>query len=114
MEINATAVIDSLICEFDEIEQFQQVRDGKHLYIDLLAETDPRRIASKKADAAESRLSLASDILDISAAALYGTVLAARRWYNRTNWQKCLPYNDAEKLLNCMAAQYPTGSRRFH
>ena len=111
MKINATKVIDSLIPEFDEIEQFHHIRNGEHLYLGSSNRNDPREIAYEKYHAAEQRLNLASDILDITGRALYGAVLAARRWYNRTGWQKCLPVDDAERLLNCMAEQYPPRDR---
>ena len=111
MKINATAVIDNLIHEFNDIEKFHHVRNGKYLYLDSLEEKDPRKIAYEKSDAAQKRLNLTSDVLDMTTSALYGAVLAARRWYKRTDWQKCLSEDDAERLLSCMMIQYPKYKR---
>ena len=109
MKINATAVIDTLICEFDEIEKFQRMRKGERLWWTTIKENDPIKSAWIQADIAEKKLNLASDILGITISALYGMVLTARRWYNRTNWQKCLRDDDAERLSNYMMAQHPKG-----
>jgi len=60
---------------------------------------------------AERAFNLANDLMGISMAALYGAVLAARRWYTKTEWQRCLPEDDANRLLSCMVEQYPNGRR---
>ncbi len=52
--------------------------------------------------------------MDVSPSALYGTVLTARRWYERTGWQKCLPDSDADRLMACMVRQHPIGKSENH
>ena len=112
MKINATAVVDNLAHEFNVIEQFHHLRNGRHLYIASLKKDDPLKIAYEEYNTAERNLNLASYVLDVSITALYRAVLAARRWYTRTDWQKCLPEDDAERLLSCMVTQYPSGTRK--
>ena len=94
---------------FDEIEDYDKNYHKKPglFLLDSAPKDDPRRIAYRNREKAESRLTFASYMLDISGYALYAAILTARRWYKRTNWQKCLPDDVAERLMACMTKQYP-------
>ena len=110
MEINATTIIDELMYAFDDIGNYHKQYSNKKLgvfYIDdSITANNPRLTALQRMEKSEIRLNTACWILRISYKALYATLLTARRWYNKTKWEKCLPDNDAERLLEYMVKQH--------
>ena len=102
-KLSASNIIDSLMPYVDDIEVCHQtIPKGSFIYQD----TPEERLCNKKRES-ERAFSFANDLLGISTAALYATVLTARRWYIRTRWERCLPYADADRLLLNMIEQYP-------
>lgn len=105
LNISANGIIDSLIPYVDDMQECRyKVPRGSYIY-----EGSPYKPYTDRAHRAEQVFMLAVDLLNVSPAALYGAVLVARRWYNKTAWQKCLPEEAAGKLLSCMVEQYPQG-----
>lgn len=109
LQLSANSIIDSLIPFVDDMEErYINVPRGV-----LIRDDGPYKPYIDKEWLARRAFNLANDLLvGISLPALYGTVLAARRWYNRTNWQKSLPEGEALRLLNCMVEQNPDGRCR--
>ena len=105
MKIDANALIDTLVYEFNDIET--RYRDiPKDAYIH---EGSEYKKLVEKCWAAESRLNLVSEIMGVSWNCLYDIVLTGRRWYTKTNWQKVLPMADAERLVDCMIRHHSRG-----
>jgi hypothetical protein len=103
MTLNANAIIDTLMPHLDDMENmYINVPRGSYI-----SENSPYKPHVDRYREAERAFNLTNDLTGISMAALYGAVLAARRWYLKTDWQKCLPENDADRLLSCMMEQYP-------
>ena len=103
LEINANTVIDTLMDNINSIEEFhQEVPKGTYI-----SNGSAEHHHWKNSTKAEQGIRAAGEILGISEQALYGAVLAARRWYTRTEWERCLPEDDAARLLACMIEQYP-------
>lgn len=95
--VKANPIIDSLMPFLDDIqERYEHVPEGSYL-----CHVTPFNEIVNNAKVAERAFALASDILSIPESALYAAVLAARRWYYKTDWQKCLPEEDAQRLLAC-------------
>lgn len=106
-EIRANSVIDSLMPYMDDTQEFyQNVPRGSYI-----SESSPYLPFVEKWRRAEQAINLANDLTGISITALYATVLTARRWYNKTGWQRCLSEDTAQRLLRCMAEQYPQTGR---
>ena len=103
LEIKASPIIDTLMDNMESIEVFHR-NVPKGAYI---REGSEYRNYWNNSNKAAQGMSAASDILGISEQALCRAVLAARRWYTRTEWQICLPEDDAARLLACMIEQYP-------
>lgn len=107
VQFNANAIIDTLMPYMDDIEaMYVKVPRGSYI-----SENSPYKPFVDKYHAAERAINLANDLTGIAIPALYGAVLAARRWYLKTGWQKCLPENDANRLLSCMMEQNPGKQR---
>ena len=109
MNISAKSVIEELMDAFDDIENYNKKYPKKMglFHIDLAPKNDPRLIAYRNCEKAESQLNKTCYILGITWRALYSAILTTRRWYKKTNWQKCLPDDVAERLMACMTKQYP-------
>ena len=107
MQMKANAIIDTLMPHVDDMHtMYVSVPRGSYIY-----EDSPYKPYVNKYREAERAFNLANDLTGISMVALYGAVLAARRWYTKTEWQRCLPEGDANRLLSCMVEQYPNGRR---
>ena len=94
IELNVNRVIDVLICELDEIQTYYykvprgSFIDGNKEYSALY----------ERMEAALKKIGIVVDVLGVPAGVVWGTVLTARRWYNRTKWQFCLSEDDAGRL----------------
>lgn len=102
MEICAANVFDTIIGCLDDIETARRnIPRGSYIY-----EDSPLKKHSDDFRCAEQKIVVASDVLGIPEAVLYAAAHAARRWYKRTNWQRCLSSETADRLLKCMTEQY--------
>lgn len=103
MTLSANNIIGSLIPYMDDIEACRrEVPRGSYIW-----EGSPYKPLYDNSHSAEQAINLVNDVTGISIPALYAMTLAARRWYTRTEWRRCLPTEDAQWLMRCMVAQYP-------
>ena len=97
IEIKANNIIDTVIPLLHDIENFYSEARREYpkgaIYIDYL----PDRLKRLHTEmwAAERKISILSDVLGVHTAVLYEAAKVARRWYNRTSWQRCLNENEA-------------------
>lgn len=96
LNVSANAIIDNLISEFDEIAHTQKsIPRGS-----FIAPGSEYERLCQVLEQAERKLTLASDLLGVD---IYGILRAARRWYTRCEWQRCLPDDVAAHLISFYA-----------
>ena len=94
MEVRASSVIEAVIPEFDDIEVFyKKIPRGVYIYDG----TEEDRLYKIK-DKAESKIMMVADAVDVKWTVVWQAALMARRWYNRTGWQRILTDNNAEAI----------------
>ena len=99
MNVNGNRVIDNLADCFSDIENFyKNVPKGSYI-----ADGSPARRYYDTKDRAEKMIRIAADVTGINEFGLYKAVSVARRWYERTHWEKHLPDGDADRLIEYFA-----------
>jgi len=93
VEISVNRVIDELVPRFDDIEAYHRI--PRRQYRD---ENPAHYRLYQACERAHGELRLAAWMLNVPCNVIYSVVLTARRWYNRTKWERYLPEADAERL----------------
>ena len=98
MPINANNLINTIIDLLCDIEPcYRDIPHGSYIG----AKSQYREIY-QTFHAAERCISMISNVTDCQINDLYRLARIARKWYAKTSWEKCLPDNDAERLLICI------------
>ena len=94
IEVKINDIIDSLICEFDEIEAYRRVVP-RGPYED----SNPgQRALYECSERAIQKITVVAKALGVPSSVVWETVLTARRWYHRTEWEFCLSEDTAARL----------------
>jgi len=108
MIIKANNLFDTVIPLLDEIEnymcEFRRVYPDKSYPVWVGSMSDKLQRLHQQKDNAERQIYTISDVIGIPTHKIYEVTRVARKWYNRTNWQNCLSYEIAEKLLQTTIA----------
>lgn len=99
ININAENLIDSL-------SDIMSASNGYNKDAYRKAAPEERERLFYKHHSARQQLWTLRNILGISTDALIAVEKAARKWQERTNWEKCLPEKTAERLIKAMSEQY--------
>jgi len=106
INVNANNIIDALYDCFDDIAEFfvalRKEQPKGLFYIEYLSENAKRLYERKRI--AEYKHNTVADVLNVNRSDLHIFVAMARRWYNRTNWNKCLSDADAAKMWSLCTA----------
>jgi len=102
MDIRIVSVIEMLVSEFDAYEAFfRAVPRGA-----FIADGSDYDKAYQRKERALQKIDAVAEALNVPSSIIWQTVLMARRWHSRTNWEKCLTEYHAERLLVLARANY--------
>ena len=104
IQVKGNNVIDTLMPEYDEMNNFLHLWNKNNMRGLMVPESGKFREAYNRKERAQRAVCITSDILRISENGLCQTVRIARRWYEKEHWMRCLPDDDANRLLEYMAS----------
>jgi len=105
IQVSGNNVIDTLMPEYDEMNSFLHLWNKNNMRGMMLPETGKFREAYNRKERAQRAVCILSDVLQIHENGLCQAVRIARRWYEKGNWMRCLPDEDANRLLEYMASE---------
>jgi len=102
IKADVTRIIDELTPCFDETEAFFHAarREYPKYSIPIDGLSDKAKCLWHCHEKAEGKFNTAADVINVNRYDLHKIVTTARRWYNKTKWEKCLPDIDAVRLWN--------------
>ena len=100
IRVNANRIIDTIISEIYDIKSFHdEVPKGAYVSGKRQMELYYQKERAQKA------ISLIEEVYSVPYNTFYKAAMIVERWYTKTEWQRNLSEETAEKLLACMIEQ---------